>query len=267
MKRKTKSRIALIGALILLAAATFLCTLMLSWEMAADTPPSPGAVETSSDALSHDADGQQPGFPVVDWDYWKGVNPDVIGWITIPGTKVNSPILQAHADDPEYYLHHDVYRHYNPHGALYLDADCTDGLLSRNAIIMGHHFRQDTAAAPFGVIASYTDRSFAEEHAAIYIQTPDWKMVYVPRFAQIVNGLERNKRTDFDGDSDFREWYDDAREGAAMVLDSDTEPDQTISLVTCSYNIWVKNERTVLVTSRETNQNQTENAPISAEPS
>lgn len=44
-----------------------------------------------------------------------------------------------------------------------------------------------------------------------------------------------------------------------MVLDIETEPRQVISLVTCSYNIWVDNECTVLVTSiRETAKNQVE---------
>ena len=40
------------------------------------------------------------------------------------GTDINHPILQAHASDPDYYLHHDIYRNYNPLGALYLDAEC-----------------------------------------------------------------------------------------------------------------------------------------------
>lgn len=264
MKAKTKSRIALSAAVVLLVAAAFIGGKLLTWRQAADTPPSPEiATENHQDV----ADVGSDGFPVVDWDYWQGVNPDVIGWITIPGTEVNSPILQAHADDPEYYLHHDVYRHYNPHGALYLDADCGNGLLSRNAIIMGHHFRLDTAAAPFGVIASYTDKGFAEEHATVYIQTPEWKRTYGVRFAQIVNGLEPTKRTAFNDEEDYLSWYDSSRDSAAMVLDADTEPEQTISLVTCSYNIWVQNERTVVVTSENGAQNRAEITDAVPEPS
>ena len=55
---------------------------------------------------------------------------------------------------------------------------------------------------------------------------------------------------------------------AAMVLDAETEPEQVISLVTCSYNIWVDNERTVLVTSmQETAKNQAENTQIAPDAS
>lgn len=162
-----------------------------------------------------------------------------------------------------------VYGNYNPAGAIYLDADCEElGLSSRNAVILGHHFWNDKKVAPMGTVADYKDVDFAREHARVLIQTPTAKMTYEARFAQIVNGRERNKRIDFEGESDFRAWYGESRENAAMVLDAETEPEQVISLVTCSYNIWVDNERTVLVTSmQETAKNQAENTQIAPDAS
>lgn len=245
MKRKTKSRIALAVSALLIAAAGGLFALLNTWRQAAVTPPSPNAATTVMDKEEEDP------FPEVDWDYWQGVNPDVIGWVTIPGTEVNSPIVQAPADDPDYYLTHDIYQNYNPHGAIYLDAASTEGLLSRNAVIMGHHFGYDVVAAPFGIVADYIDRDFAEGHATVLIQTPEWKRTYEVRFAQVVNGSEANKYTDFDGDEDFIAWYEESRDSATMVLDAETQPAQVVSLVTCSYNVWKNNERTILVTSEK----------------
>lgn len=83
-------------------------------------------------------------------------------------------------------------------------------------------------------------------------------MRYTVRFANIVKGWEPTKRTVFAGDSDFRNWYDSSRESAAMVLDTDSEPNQVISLVSCSYNFWKQNERTVVTTSIDQKQAQTE---------
>ena len=83
-------------------------------------------------------------------------------------------------------------------------------------------------------------------------------MRYTVRFANIVKGWEPTKRTKFDGDADFRSWYDSSRESAAMGLDADSEPSQVISLVSCSYNFWKKNERTVVTTSIDQKQVQTE---------
>lgn len=253
MKKRTKSRIALTASAIFLMSAVAMFAFLLYCRQAAHTPPSP---DTAPESTVEDCDG----FPAVDWAYWQGINPDVIGWVTIPGTTVNSPILQAHADAPEHYLRHDVYGNYNPHGCIYLDADCEElGLSSRNAVILGHHYGNDLVSAPMGTIANYTDGAFAREHARVLIQTPTAKMTYEARFAQIVNGRERNKRIDFEGESDFRAWYGESRANAAMVLDAETEPGQVISLVTCSYNIWVDNERTVLVTSmQETGENLSE---------
>lgn len=264
MRRKTKSRAALAVAALALLLAALLAAYLMYCRQAAQTSPSPDMTAEEEAQAAEEGDG----FPEVDWAYWQGINSDIIGWITIPGTDVDSPILQAPADDPDYYLHHDVYRNYNPHGAIYLDAECREmGLSSRNAVILGHHFGNDTVSAPFGIIASYTDESFAAEHATVLIQTPNSKMTYGVRFAQIVNGLEPVKRTSFEGEADYRAWYDAAREDAAMVLDAETEPSQTVSLVTCSYNIWVQNERTVLVTSmaQEAGHDSGENGEIASD--
>lgn len=265
--KKVKSRIALTAAAFFLIAAALLCAYVFYCMRAAQTPPSPDAPAQEDPAQEESATGDSDGFPEVDWAYWQGINPDVIGWLTIPGTDVNTPILQAHPDSPDYYLHHDVYGNYNPVGAVYLDADCEEfGLSSRNAVILGHHVMGNTAVAPMGNIARYTDEAFAREHSLVLIQTPNTKMSYEARFAQIVNGRERNKRIDFEGESDFRAWYGESRANAAMMLDAETEPEQVISLVTCSYNIWVDNERTVLVSSmQETAEKQAENPQIPSE--
>lgn len=185
MKKRTKSRIALAASAVFLLSAAAMVAFLLYCRQAAHTPPSPDAAPEST---MEDGDG----FPAVDWDYWQDINPDVIGWVTIPGTTVDSPILQAHGDAPGYYLKHDVYGNYNPAGAIYLDADCEElGLSSRNAVILGHHFWNDKKVAPMGTVADYKDEDFAREHSRVLIQTPTAKMTYEARFAQIVTGRVR----------------------------------------------------------------------------
>lgn len=266
MKNKTKSRIAMSMAVGLALMAGVLCWLLLSWGRAARTPPSPGAptstggdpaapsltiISGASSSTGEDAasEASDDGFPIVDWTYWQSVNPDVIGWITVPGTTIDSPIVQAPPDEPDYYLSHDIYGDYNIYGAIHLDAECSEqGLDSRNAVILGHH-SGNLNAAPFGIIQRYADETFASEHATILLQTPEWKRTYEVRFAQIVNGLDPSKRTTFNGDEDFRAWYDGMWADAAMKLDVITEPEQVISLVSCSYYLHPENERTVVVAS------------------
>lgn len=252
-----KSRAAFAAAAVFLAVAAILFGVLLHFYR--DASPSPSPNGTPQETATESAGGRESEFPTVDWDYWKSVNGDVIGWITVPGTDINHPILQAHASDLDYYLHHDIYRNYNPLGALYLDAECEkEGFQSPNAVILGHSLTLGNAVTCFGNIQRYSDKSFASEHQTVLIQTPNTKMRYTVRFANIVKGWEPTKRTVFAGDSDFRNWYDSSRESAAMVLDTDSEPNQVISLVSCSYNFWKQNERTVVTTSIDQKQAQTE---------
>ena len=246
---RLKARIALVVSALFFLVAMVVLALALHFWRAANPDPAPlGLPERAQVPVSSEAGDDA--FPTVDWAYWQGVNPDVIGWITIPGTDVDHPILQAHDADKDYYLSHDVYGDYNPLGAIYLDAECEPlGLSSPNAVLLGHHTIGAEGVTGFGIIASYKDTDFAAAHSTVLIQTPTARLTYQVRFANIVKGWEPNKRTTFSGDADYREWYDSARDTATMVLDDTSEPTQTIALVSCSYNYWVKNERTVVTTS------------------
>lgn len=242
MKRKTKSRIAFAVAALLLAACAVLVGLYLHMGDAAKAPdPSPEAEE----AAPVEEDGEL--FPYIDWDYWLGVNPDVIGWVTVPGTGINHPIVQAHADDPTYYLTHDVYRNWNIYGCPYLDYTCAEKKFeSPNAVVFGHNMTDGTMFEPF---AGYSDLAFAKEHQTILLQTPDSRQVLLARFADVVPGWDAEKRTEFLDETDYRAWYREMRSGADAVLDAETEPSHVVTFCTCSYNFWADNERTLVFAS------------------
>lgn len=239
MSRRIKSFIAFGIAGVIAAGLALFFLSMAHFREKAETLPSPQSAEVQE--VSDD------GFPVVDWEYWQGINSDVIGWVTVPGTAIDYPIVQAPADDPDYYLHHDVYRDYNVYGVPYLDADCADtGLLdSRNAVVFGHHMNDGSMFAAF---ADYSEPDFAKEHARILVQTPEAKKVYQARCVNIVNGTELAKRTDFKDQTDYRKWYDSQLSGADVVLDAITRPETAITFCTCSYN-YSSNERTLVVAS------------------
>ena len=48
---------------------------------------------------------------IIDWDYLKSVNEDIIGWIEIEDTKINYPILQD--NNNLYYLKHTYNKKYS----------------------------------------------------------------------------------------------------------------------------------------------------------
>lgn len=223
---------------ILIGVALIATVAGVLWNMHED-------VESAMPEPSPNADFQAypDGFPIVDWGYWEEVNPAVIGWVTIPGTNIDLPIVQGPKDDPDYYLSHDVYKNRNANGCPYLDAECAElGLLSRNSVIFAHH---SSNGAMFSELANYSDAGFAAEHPRILLQTPDWKATLTPRMVSIVDASKEPKQVVFQDDAEYAEWWADKRARATLDLDSENVPARTYTFVTCSYTTW-SNERTVV---------------------
>lgn len=184
-------------------------------------------------------------FPVVDWAYWQNINPDVIGWITIPDTSIDYPIVQAPENDPAYYLRHDVYRSWSYIGVPYLDAECSErGLMSQNAVIFAHHISHGEPM--FAPITQYADRNFADEHSRILIQTPASKRILYVQGVARIHGGDQTKRCVFTSTQDQSQWYQDRLDECIWHTDGPAAT-RTTTLITCSYNS--ENERTALYTA------------------
>lgn len=90
-------------------------------------------------------------------------NPDLVGWIKVPGTKINYPVMQT-PKTPQYYLHRDFHKRYSLSGCIFMDAK-TDIRRSKNYLIYGHHMQDGTM---FGQLVKYSDPSFYKKHRVIY---------------------------------------------------------------------------------------------------
>ena len=102
-------------------------------------------------------------------------NPDLAGWLRIPGTKIDYPVL-SRAGDNDYYLDKNFRQQHDKNGSLILD--CRNDIESpvesgmapvrQNLIIYGHNMR---TGVMFGTLKDYKDRSFCEEHMTILFDT------------------------------------------------------------------------------------------------
>lgn len=72
----------------------------------------------------------------VNFDNLKSINPDTVGWIKVPGTKINYPFV--HTKDNEYYLKHTFDKTSNKKGWVFLDYRNNIDNLSKNTILYAH---------------------------------------------------------------------------------------------------------------------------------
>ncbi len=82
--------------------------------------------------------GKEPEVSAVDLRSIQSQYPDVRGWLTIPETGIDYPVLQSSSEDPEYYLRRDYRGNDDLNGSLFLQADCIFGE-SKNLTIYGHN--------------------------------------------------------------------------------------------------------------------------------
>jgi sortase B len=168
----------------------------------------------------------------IDWDYWRSVNPAIAAWVTIPGTPIDYPIVQADAASPTHYLNYDIYNNYNIYGCLYID--CSSSIDAAYVIIFGHNMG-GIDDGMFTALTSYLDEGYLKEHETVIIQTPDGAYLLKARVATEVSPYGFEKQTAFSNVEGLREYYLECWQGAMAKCEA-PEPEQVdklLTLITC----------------------------------
>ena len=93
-------------------------------------------------------------------------NDDLIGWVSIPGTRIDYPVMQT-KDNPDFYLKHAFDKSYSNYGVPYAAENC-DADISDNMVLYGHHMNNGSM---FSDLCKYEDEDFYKEHKTIYFDT------------------------------------------------------------------------------------------------
>ena len=167
---------------------------------------------------------------------------DIQGWISIPGTCVDYPVLQSSADEPEYYLRRTYKGERRTAGSIFFQWDCSPE--SKNLVVYGHNMSDGTM---FAVLQKMADEAFRTEHSKILLQTSDglWEYRIAAVLKTDITKLSFN-RTEFADDADFLSFQKELF--AQSLCKTETIPGadcRLLTLVTCSYE-W-ESARTVVV--------------------
>lgn len=165
---------------------------------------------------------------------YRKINTDVKGWINIPGTNINYPVLHdsrvfVNSAVPHFYLDKDVYKQQSRDGVIYADPAAAFGSadsITRNTVIYGHNWTNYSANprignagdVMFAQLNAYHHLNFAKSHPYIYYSTAEQEMAWVifaafytdvnfnyilpnpdnNTFASIINGAKARSRHIYD---------------------------------------------------------------------
>lgn len=132
--------------------------------------PAPGEPQAPQASTSGSEPEPQPQDELLrlDLDALREVNPEVVGWIQIPGTQISYPLLQG--KDNDYYLDHLWDKQRSPSGSIYFDYTSDPTLGGFHTIIYGHRRNDDTM---FGELRFYNDLDHLQECPSVYIALAD----------------------------------------------------------------------------------------------
>ncbi len=102
------------------------------------------------------------------------LNRDLAGWLTVPGTKIDYPVMYA-PDRKDHYLYKNYYGQYSSHGCLYIQEEADPFLPSDNLTVYGHNMKDGSM---FAGLFAYRDKSFWEKNPLITFNTLTEKHTY-----------------------------------------------------------------------------------------
>lgn len=178
-------------------------------------------------------------------------NPDLAGWLTIPGTRIDYPVMYS-PDEPERYLHANFEVSYSFAGLPFIDAACDPE--SGNRIVYAHNMLDGSM---FRTLLKYQQKDFWQRNPVISFNT-----LYEEQEYEVVAAFYDKVYKKSDTNFKFYQFYDTSDQSSfdeAMayyrehaLYDTGVTAqcgDLFLTLVTCAYQ--TENGRFVVVARKK----------------
>ena len=131
--------------------------------------------EITEDATETGETTEQPLIMLEDYVSLYAENPELIGWLHIPDTDIDYPVMQSSQEEPDYYLKHDFDKNDDLNGTLFIDVRNDYINRDTNIFIYGHNMK---SGMMFGELKKYLDEDFYNAHKTIEFNTLYERGVY-----------------------------------------------------------------------------------------
>lgn len=163
-------------------------------------------------------------------------NRELAGWITVPGTVIDYPVMQTEKDD-DFYLTHNFSCGRDRHGTPFADVNCSTGE-SDNLIIYGHNMKDGTM---FAGLMNYRDSSFCEKNGPVMFYTPQRTMSFEVFCVMVISAKEAEdfpyyQYTDFKDESEFSRYLQNCSHYSVWSGKMPEYGEKMLTLSTCEYS-------------------------------
>ncbi len=188
--------------------------------------------------------------PLPEYAEVSALNPDMVGWLAIEGTRINYPVMHA-PEQVDKYLHRDFYGKYSSHGCLYIREACSVDPPTENITVYGHNMKDGSM---FADLLDYSSKSFWEDHRYITFDTLMERGIYeifavFRTTATVGQGFAYHRFVSGEDPGEFRQYVETCQK--MSLYDTAVTPEYgttLITLSTCEYT--QENGRFVVVARR-----------------
>ena len=167
-------------------------------------------------------------------------NPDLCGWLRIPDTVIDYPVMWLEGDN-DFYLKHNFNKEVDKQGLLVLDKRCNSDASGTNLLIHGHHMK---SGAMFGTLKYYEKLDYFLEHPYIYFDSLYEERMYgiIAVFISSVYNSNEGEFAYYDyiqigNEEDFNTYVEQAKANSLYETGMTAAwGDELITLSTCEYS-------------------------------
>ncbi|HCS73519.1 MAG TPA: SrtB family sortase [Clostridiales bacterium] len=159
------------------------------------------------------------------------INKDVVGWISIPNTVIDYPVVQA--EDNNFYLRRNIHGEKATAGTIFMDYKSNALAEGGHIILYGHHMRNGTM---FKDLVKYKEEDFFQNHENIQYNTLTKEMEWEV-FSVYISKADFNYRlTEFSSEMKYLEFLHKLEDKSMFKKEIElSEDDQILTLSTCTY--------------------------------
>ena len=178
------------------------------------------------------------------------INPEICGWISIPGTRIDYPVLQGNKNDTHFYLSHNYKGEKSKYGSIFLDPICQLSENPKNCVIYGHHMADGQM---FADLMKFSSLDFYKQNPLISFETikdknAKWKIFSVFKTNTLASQgkIFHYVVSNFADNRSFLDYVSQVKMRSLLDIPVDVnQNDKLITLSTCSYEF--RDFRTVIV--------------------